>query len=299
VLVTCNWGTIEFAIANILPVTRHLHVVDGFGPEERATQMPRRVLMRRLALGRTPVVLPSRALVRIATEIWKLPPRFIRYVPNGVDLDRFAPAVDTVADGAPGAMMHDVADGVVDAARHGPALPVVGTIAALRIEKNLPRLLRAFAVLVEATPARLVIVGDGPERPLLAALAAELGIARQVEFAGSRQDTPAFYARFDVFALSSDTEQMPLAVIEAMASGLPVVATDVGDVAAMVAEANAPFVTPLDHAALAAALRTLLSDTALRTRIGAANRLKARRDFDQAAMFAAYGALWRGTAAGL
>jgi glycosyltransferase involved in cell wall biosynthesis len=287
VLVTCNWGAIEFALANIVPVARHLHVVDGFGPEERTTQIPRRVLTRRLVLGRTPVVLPSRNLVRIATDIWKLPPEVIRYVPNGIDLDRFAARHSEPAP-----------EGAVPAgAVREEAVPVIGTIAALREEKNLPRLLRAFALLTDTPAARLVIVGDGPERPALQALAADLGIGERIEFAGHRQDTPDFYARFHVFALSSDTEQMPLSVIEAMAAGLPVAATDVGDVRAMVSAANAPFVTALDEAALAAALRELLARPPLRRDVGAANQAKARRDFDQAAMFAAYGALWRGAPA--
>jgi glycosyltransferase involved in cell wall biosynthesis len=286
VLVTCTWGAIEFALANLLPVTRHLHVMDGFGPEERATQIPRRVLTRRLALGRTPVVLPSHNLVRIATEAWKLPPRMIRYVPNGVDLDRFA----------------------TGGGERGSAEPVIGTVAALREEKNIARLLRAFAMLPPGLPSglpsrlpwglpsgRLVIVGDGPERAALEALAASLGVAERVRFAGHHQDTAAFYAQFDIFALSSDTEQMPLSVIEAMASGLPVVSTDVGDVRLMVAEANGPHVTTLDDAALAGALAALIADPGASRRIGLANRAKAERDFDQAAMFAVYGALWRGT----
>jgi glycosyltransferase involved in cell wall biosynthesis len=270
VLVTCNWGAIEWALGNILPVARHLHVVDGFGPEERDCQIRRRVLTRRLALGRTPVVLPSRTLVRIASDVWKLPSRLIDYVPNGVDLARFAPA----ATGD----------------RRGAGETVIGTVAALRPEKHLGRLLRAVAPL---SGCRLVIVGDGPERAALTALAATLGIADRVEFAGYRRDTPDFYARFDVFALSSDTEQMPLSVIEAMASGLPVVSTDVGDVREMLATENAPFVTAPD-VAFGAALSVLVDGPALRRRIGDANLAKARASYDQAAMFAAYGALWRG-----
>ena len=269
VLVTCNWGAIEFALANIVPVTRHLHVVDGFGPEERSAQIPRRVLIRRIALGRTPVLLPSRNLVRIVRDVWKLPPRVIRYVPNGIDLARFA----------------------TGGLERGRTEPVIGTVAALREEKNIARLLRAFATL---PGGRLVIVGDGAERGALEALAGSLGIADRVRFAGYHQDTAAFYAQFDVFALSSDTEQMPLSVIEAMASGLPVVSTAVGDVPAMVAEENAPFIVAQDDAALGRALSTLTGDPDLRQRIGAANLAKARRDFDQAAMFAAHGALWRG-----
>jgi glycosyltransferase involved in cell wall biosynthesis len=269
VMVTCNWGAIEFALANILPVTRHLHVVDGFGPEERATQIPRRVLLRRLALSRTPVVLPSRNLVQIARDIWKLPSNVIRYVPNGIDLVRFAN----------------------DGTRRNAGEPVIGTVAALREEKNIARLLRSFATLPNG---RLIIVGDGPERVGLEALAGSLGIRDRVLFAGHHQDTAPFYARFDIFALSSDTEQMPLSVIEAMASGLPIVSTAVGDVPLMVSEQNAAFITPIDEIALAGAVATLSGNPDLRLRIGNANLDKARRDFDQAAMFAAHGALWRG-----
>jgi glycosyltransferase involved in cell wall biosynthesis len=200
----------------------------------------------------------------------------VRYVPNGIDLTRFATARSP---------------------RSAAAEPVIGTVAALRAEKNLGRLLRAFAVLNATQPARLVIVGDGEQRPALTALAGLLGIADRVTFTGHRDDTPALYAGFDVFALSSDTEQMPLSVIEAMASGLPVATTDVGDVRTMLAESNAPFVGPLDDQVLAGSLATLLRDPSLRARIGADNLAKGRRDFDQAAMFDAYRALWNGTAA--
>ena len=151
--------------------------------------------------------------------------------------------------------------------------------------------MRAFARL----PAgRLVIVGDGPERSPLEALAGSLGVSDRVRFAGHHQDTSSFYARFDIFALASDTEQMPLSVIEAMASGLPVVSTAVGDVPVMVATQNQPFITALDDAALTAALATLVNNPDTRRAIGLANLAKAQRDFDQAAMFDAHGALWRG-----
>ena len=95
-----------------------------------------------------------------------------------------------------------------------------------------------------------------------------------------------------MFALSSDTEQMPMSVLEAMAAGLPVAATDVGDVAAMLAEDNRPFVTPPDDAALAGAMATLLDRPALGKSIGAANRARAAREFDEATMVRAYAALF-------
>ena len=270
-LVTNNWGAIEWAMANLLPIARHVHIEDGFGPEERDRQLPRRALIRRLVLARSTVVLPSRNLQRIATTIWRLPPARVRYIANGIDLERFTAA----------RTQHRAAN----------TPPVVGTVAALRAEKNLPRLLRAFAAV--AQPARLVIAGDGPERPALEQLAQSLGVQERVQFAGHIDNPAPIYAAFDVFALSSDTEQMPLSVIEAMAAGLPVATTDVGDVRAMLAVENAPFVGGLDDSELARSLTVLLGDPALRARIGAANQTKARAEFDQAAMFRAYGALWR------
>src|SRR5580698_10655388 len=86
VLVTNNWGSIEWAMANLPAIVRHVHIEDGFGPEERDRQIRRRVWMRRLALRRSTVALPSRTLVRIATATWRLDPRRIHYIPNGIDL---------------------------------------------------------------------------------------------------------------------------------------------------------------------------------------------------------------------
>ena len=141
-----------------------------------------------------------------------------------------------------------------------------------------------------------MIVGDGPERASLTGLAAQLGVAERVTFTGHRDDTPALYAGFDLFALTSDTEQMPLSVIEAMASGLPVVSTDVGDVRAMLAPENGGYVGARDDSAIAGLLTALLANPGDRGRIGAANRAKAERDFDQAVMFDAWRGLWTGAA---
>jgi glycosyltransferase involved in cell wall biosynthesis len=274
-LVTSNWGSIEWAMARLaLPHLPHIHLEDGFGPEERATQLPRRVLTRRLALRFSRVVLPSLTLRRIAQETWRLPPARIHVIPNGVDLTRFHPAEGRA---------------VLDLGGSGP---ILGTAAALRPEKNIGRLLRALALLRDGgDAARLIILGDGPERPRLEALAGQLGLGPCVRFLGHVAEPAAAYRAMDLFCLSSDTEQMPFAVLEAMASGLPVVSTDVGDVARMLPpESRAQVVAPED-AALAAALRPLLRDMALRQRLGAANRAHAERHYDQEQMFAAHAAL--------
>lgn len=281
-LVTSNWGSIDWAIANLAPPRiRHLHTEDGFGPDEAAGQKPRRVLARRLALRRSEVALPSTVLLRAAREAWRLPEARLHHIPNGLDLDRFRP------DGPPGDMLA------------APALPgegpVIGTVAALRPEKNLARLLRAAALLrAEGRAFRLLVIGDGPERAALEALAGELGLSGAARFAGHVPDPAAAYRAMDLFALSSDTEQMPFSVMEAMASGLAVASTDVGDVRVMLgAESGAHLAAP-DAAALAAALRPLLGDAALRARLGAANRARAEQLYDQETMFQAYAELLDG-----
>ena len=142
-----------------------------------------------------------------------------------------------------------------------------------------------------------MIAGDGPERPGLERLAGELVLTGQVRFTGHLDDPASVYRGLDVFALSSDTEQMPLSVIEAMASGLPVAATDVGDVGAMLTAENQPFVAAPDEVALAEAIMALARDGSLRARVGAANLAKAEAEFGQAAMVAAWGALFDGAAA--
>jgi glycosyltransferase involved in cell wall biosynthesis len=278
-LVTSNWGAIEWALANFAPPRiPHLHMEDGFGPDEVAGQIPRRVWTRIVALRFSTVLLPSTGLLRAAREVWRLPERRLRFVPNGLDLARFAPAGPRAALDLPG-------EG-----------PVIGSVAALRAEKNLARLIEAFALLRgEGARARLVIAGEGPERAPLEALAARLGVAEDVLFAGHRPDPAPIYRGFDIFALSSDTEQMPFSVLEAMASGLPVAATDVGDVGVMVSSENRPLVVPKAPAALASALAALVADPGLRARLGAANRAKAERDYDQETMFATHAALWDGT----
>jgi len=169
----------------------------------------------------------------------------------------------------------------------------VGTVAALRAEKNISRLLRAFQIAVRSCDARLIIVGDGPERPRLEALTTELGLTERVQFLGYVTNPAQVYSFFDVFALSSDTEQMPLAVLEALASGLPVVATDVGDVRAMLCQENKAFVAPIDEVALADRMVALLENEKLRKCIGMANRAKAECCYSEQAMFRSYHDLFK------
>ena len=144
--------------------------------------------------------------------------------------------------------------------------------------KRIDRLIRAFSAAVASAPdIRLYLVGDGSERSSLEELAASLGVADRVEFAGWSSDTPAWYAAADVVALTSDREGTPLALIEAAAAGRPVIASDVGGVVDVVVDGETGLVfQPDDEDALAAAIVRLARDPALRLRLGGASPTHAR-----------------------
>jgi glycosyltransferase involved in cell wall biosynthesis len=276
-LVTYNWGAIEWAMVNCLfPVCQHLHHEAGFGLEEAARQKTRRIFLRRLALMRClRVIVPSLTLQRIALTTWRIPEKRVLYIPNGIDVSKYA---------AP-----DLSEPIAEFAKR-PGELIVGTVAPLRPEKNIGRLIRAFAAVQECYPtARLVIVGDGSERAKLEALAERLCAPDRVSFLGGCGSPERLLREFDVFAMSSETEQMPNAVLEAMASGLPVVATDVGDLRQMVAPENTRFIVPRDdQGAFAGAIADLLSSRERRSQLGDLNKQRAAARFTQEQMIAAY-----------
>jgi glycosyltransferase involved in cell wall biosynthesis len=275
-MMTYSWGAIEWALANVsLPLSfsrsiRHIHLEDGFGAGEQEAQFLRRSLLRRACLRSSTVVLPSLTLYDVAVKQWRLPEKGVYHIANGVDLHRFAPAKNLLSRSE---------------------LPVVGVVAALRPEKNHARLLRAFRLATMNCPARLVIVGDGIERARLEALTVELGLSGTVSFVGATQAPEHAYRELDVFALSSDTEQMPLSILEAMAAGLPVVATDVGDVRAMLSNDNQPFVASRDDHAFAASLHRLLQNPRERVQLGSANRVRAEAEYGLGRMLHNHAAL--------
>ena len=274
-LVTYNWGAIEFAMANRWFVSLpHIHFEDGFGPDEALRQKRRRVFVRKLVLPRSDLVVPSHRLEEIASRSWRLASHRVTYIPNGIDPQRFD---DISASGAP---FFD--------RQHGEC--VIGSFSPLRREKNLSRLLNLFAGLPPLPlRTRLVLCGDGAERSVLMHEAVRLGIADRITFTGHVPRPEMVMGAFDIFAITSDTEQMPYAVLEAMAARLPVLATDVGDIVAMVSEQNRPFVIPpADPTALTAGLAQLCRDLCLRRQIGRANRTKVQRQFDVDSMAKAF-----------
>ncbi|KTE20569.1 glycosyl transferase family 1 [Sphingopyxis sp. H050] len=269
-----NWGSMDGVMAhrlfspfrNLPPMIHH---EDGFNEDESVRRNWKRSSFRRLALPTTEaLVVPSTLLERIAADEWGKRRR-VQLIRNGIDVASYAkgPAVPI-----PG---FERREGEV----------VVGTVAGLRKVKDMPRLVRAVATL--PPNVRLVIVGEGPEREAITAEAAACGIADRLVMPGFMAQPHKWIGHFDLLALSSQSEQAPIAVIEAMAAGLPVVSPDVGDVAAMVSGRNCPFIAS-DDAAFRKALASLAEDAELRARIGHANREVAAARFDESTMVAAY-----------
>jgi glycosyltransferase involved in cell wall biosynthesis len=160
------------------------------------------------------------------------------------------------------------------------APPTIITVGRFNAPKDPLTLVGALTQLAPGS-FRATLVGDGPDRAAVAAAVRQAGLDRTVELTGERHDVPALLAGADMFVLSSLSEGLPISVLEAMAAGLPVVASAVGDVPEAVADGKSGLlVPPGDPAALAGALRRLLADADLRRRFGAAARERALELFD-------------------
>ena len=277
-----NWGSMDGVMARTLfgqsmGLPPLIHHEDGFNHDEIERLKKRRNWFRTIALQRAhTLVVPSKTLAKIAQTAWHQPFEKISRFPNGIDTAHFNRKAQRGA--FPGFVK-----------REGEI--VVGTIAGLRTVKNLPRLVRAVAA---AGPnVRLAIAGEGPEREAIMAEAARMGIADRVMLPGFLRDPARYIGLFDIFALSSDSEQYPISLVEAMASGIPAVSTDVGDVRNIVARENLPFIIAReDESGLATAISTLARDAKLRAEIGEANRFIAFSQYDEETMFARYRQLY-------
>lgn len=281
---TYNWGAIDAVMAHTLFADAHklpplVHHEDGFNEDEAGGLKWQRNLYRRIALGRTgALVVPSHVLEDIALGTWQQPRSRVRRIPNGIATRSFA--ASPKRDLLPGLIKHKDEFWI-------------GTLAGLRKVKQLDALIRAMAYVPPEW--QLVIAGEGEERGYLTALAEELGLEDRVHLPGFVAEPAKLIGLFDIFALSSRSEQQPISVIEAMSAGLPVVAPRVGDIGRMVASDNGPFlVEPNDQDALTKTLDALARDPASRKRIGTSNRNKAREEFDERRMIDRYRALYWG-----
>lgn len=218
------------------------HATHGFETQPRA-----RLLVRLLApfLGGMSCV--TETLRTYMTDVLGVAPHRLRVIRNGVDTRRFSPA----GPGEQGGQVAALPDGWKDSDL------VFGNVARFCDAKDHPCLLRAFAAVRTTHPqARLLLVGDGERRAEAERLSTELGLGGAVHFTGTRNDIPELLRAMDVFVLSSRNEGMPVAVLEAMACGVPVVSTDVGGITELVRDGEtARVVPPGDELALAGAMR--------------------------------------------
>ena len=188
-----------------------------------------------------------------------------------------------------------------DAARRTLGLPcdayVALTVGRLDPVKDYAGLVRAFAQVVPRRPdARLVLIGDGPERPVIERAIAECGLGSAVLLAGHREDVHALLPAADVFVNSSEFEGVSLTILEGMAACLPVVATDVGGTPEIVSPATGVLVPARNAGALAAAILALAADPDGRRALGSAGRRTAEERFSLDRMIGQYLAVYRGDA---
>jgi sugar transferase (PEP-CTERM/EpsH1 system associated) len=223
--------------------TAAIHTKHGVNPGSRGHRLLRRAAARLVHA----FVAVSDTTAEQARAQHDAPLRRLHTIPNGIRLDRYRPDAEARAAAR-------VELGLGDAW-------VVGTVGRLDEHKNQAMLVRAMAPHLSAR-VRLVIVGDGPARGDVEAAVAALPDPRWVVLTGRRMDVPQLVPAFDVFALSSKTEGLPLVVPEAMAVGLPVVATAVGGLPGVITEGETGALVPVDDAQLSAALGRLVADPA-------------------------------------
>lgn len=224
----------------------------------------------------------SQDLARYLTERVGIAPARVAQIYNGVDAGRFRPA----SGGDPGP--------IPGAPFAAPAHWLVGTVGRMQTVKHQPLLARAFVRALQVQPAlrerlRLVLVGDGPLRAECQAVLAGAGMAELAWLPGERADVPDLMRGLNAFVLPSLAEGISNTILEAMASGLPVVATAVGGNPELVADGRTGLLVPPDDVeAMAKALLRLADDPDSARAMGLAGRIEAEQRFSLEAMVAAY-----------
>jgi glycosyltransferase involved in cell wall biosynthesis len=232
--------------------------------------------------GATRILCVSRDVAEVVARREHADPSRLTVIPNGIDLKRFSPRGRRLE------MRRRL--GLADAA------PVVITVTHITPVKGMDVLARSAASIVERHPeVRFVVVGDGdePDEASFRRLLDDLGLRDRFLLAGDRTDVPDLLEAADLFVLPSRSEGQPNALIEAMAMGLPVVATRVGGVPEVAADGEEAVLVPPDSPeALASACATVLASADLRCRLGTAARERARREHDAAIMARQYEKLY-------
>lgn len=222
----------------------------------------------------------SLSTAKAMADIDNLPSNKIKIINNGVDICRMMPALDQARKRRELSI--------------GETCQIIGTAARLEPIKNLPMMLRAFKRIHHVLPETcLIVAGDGSQMEHLVVLAADLGIADDVRFIGLRFDMPEIYLLMDVFLLTSFTEGISVTLIEAMASGVPGVVTDVGGNPEVVTDGvTGRLVTSDDDVMLAEVVVELLQNPGSAKALGGAGREKVLEKFSFETMIDSYWKLY-------
>jgi N-acetyl-alpha-D-glucosaminyl L-malate synthase BshA len=206
--------------------------------------------------------------------------RAVEVVPNFVDATRFHPSRR---------------DEALRATLLGDEEFLIGHLSNFRAVKRVNDVVRVFHGIQEQVSARLVLIGDGPERESVANLAGELGIQEKVQFLGFYRDVPELLAQLDLFILPSDYESFGLAALEAMACGVPVVAANAGGLPEVIEDGvSGALSPPRDVASMVARSLALLQNGARRAAMSRAARIRAEEVFPRHRALDRYEQLYHG-----
>ena len=281
ILHTYNVGTVEYSATALLAgVPVRIHAEHGRDSIEMDGRHAKYNMLRRLLAPVIDAYVPVSAdLAEWLRATVGIPGHKVAMIANGVDTRRYAPPAGPATPAAAGPLW-------------------IGSVGRIDRIKDHQGLLDAFRLLLARLPAprhdlRLAIVGDGPLLQSLKDRVAAAGLSDRVWLPGMRTDIDAILRGWAVFVLPSLSEATPVTIMEAMASGLPVVATRVGGVPQLVREHQTGLlVPPADAAALAEAMAAYVLDPDLRMRHGAAGRTHVQAYFSMEAMVRGYDALY-------
>jgi sugar transferase (PEP-CTERM/EpsH1 system associated) len=282
ILHTYNLSALEYNFSGALAgIPVRIHAEHGRDASDPHGLNPKHNFLRRRLAPFIDCFIPvSEDLHRWLGETVRIPADKTLFIKNGVDTDKFAAAAASAAS------------------PWGPDDIVIGTVARIQDVKNHRDLVAAFARLRDLVPAlrerlRLSIVGDGPLMGAVRAQVASLGLQDVVWLPGARDDVAGLLHGFSLFTLPSLAEGTPVSMLEAMACGLPVVASRVGGIPEVVTDGVEGTLVPVrDVEALAAALAAYVRDPALRHGHGEAARAKVEQSFSMRAMLEEYGRLY-------
>lgn len=286
ILHTYNLAAAEYAFTATMagvPVRVHAeHGRDAADPDGK--NWKHKLLRRLLQPCIDSYVAVSADLEQWLVNVVGIPGRKTVLINNGVDTDRYRSHCSTNPECA--------------GQRAEGELVVIGTVGRIQAVKDQAMLIDAFIALRSLMPhaldrLRLVIVGEGPLLPALRSKVETAGLADVISLPGASDDIADLMRTFSIFALSSIAEGMPVTLLEAMATGLPVVSTRVGGIPELILDGANGFLTPPgDAAALAAALARYVSDPELARQHGAAGRECIKQRYSMNAMLSAYVTLY-------